>query len=235
MRSRSSLHSLLNGPIRSQLHCSIRLWFAHTHTPPRSPSLSLSRCSAGHCSRRCRAGLSPAARPPPARVGAPGGVVHDARTGWSVGVPPVVRRGASGVASSSTSETQSREKSSRPSNEKPAPRSGRQASSRLLTSVLALGLAPRLAQAAACGRGAELGRCSLDGRCLIATHGLARTALVVCSTRRSSFVTRSMGRNDSSEIARGVAMLTTGPLSVGRRTTQGLAEGGGRWRIPFGL
>jgi hypothetical protein len=90
-------------------------------------------------------------------------------------------------------------------------------------------------KAAACERGAKRGCMSLDGLCLIPTHGLARTALVVCSARRSSFVTRSMARNDSSEIARGFAMLTTGPFSVGRRTTQGLAEGGGRWRIAFGL
>jgi len=76
---------------------------------------------------------------------------------------------------------------------------------------------------AACERGAKLGCMSLDGLCLIPTHGLARTALVVCSTRRSEFLVLPRF------VARGFAvkMRATGPLTrVGRRSTQGLAEGG---------
>ena len=172
-------------------------------SPTRPRRLATSYAATAAAPALAAAALGLAKLPRGILVGAPGGVVHDARIGWS----GVVHRVASGVANS----------------------------------VLALGLAPdlapRLAQDTACGRGNKLGRRSLDGRCLIATHGLARTALVVSSARRSSFAMRSKGRHDSSEIARGFAaqMLATGLLSVGRRTAKGLAEGGGRLRIAFGL
>jgi hypothetical protein len=89
-------------------------------------------------------------------------------------------------------------------------------------------------KAAACERGAKRGCMSLDGLCLIPTHGLARTALVVCSTRRSEFSVLPRF------VARGFAlkMRALGPLSrVGRRATQGLAEGGAAFstRLVFGL